>query len=143
MKARSTCLSPFCGQRILERSTVCPACGRQMFDREEIARRGRHILQLGLILAGVMGGVIWFWAPGIMRAIGGLPRTSFVGTAEQAWWVLSGLGAIGLTGFAFALSGGLMILGRDSRVVTIAAIGLFLAGLACFGAVLVSAYAPE
>lgn len=140
MTARSTCLSPFCAQRVPERTVRCPACGRPMFDDAEIARRGRHVGQLGLILAGVMGGVLWFWAPGMMRAMAGTPRTSFTGTAEQAWWMLAGLGAIGLTGVAFALSGGLMILGRASRVATMVAIGLFLTGLGCLAVVLVSAY---
>lgn len=141
MTAHSTCLSPFCGQRLPGRATLCPNCGRPMFDAAEIARRGRHVGQLGLILAGLMGGVLWFWAPGMMRAMAGAPRASFTGTADQAWWMLAGLGAIGLTGVAFALSGALMILDRASRAATVAAILLFAAGLACVGVVLVSAYA--
>jgi len=139
MTARSTCLSPFCGQRVPERTARCPRCGRQMFGDEEIARRGRHVLQLGLILAGLMGALLWLW-PGPLAAIVGTPQTSFRGTAGQAWTIVLGLGAIGLTGIAFVLSGGLMILGRVSRVATIAAIGLFAAGLACLAAGLVSAW---
>lgn len=118
----------------------CPACGRLMFDDGEIARRGRHVLQLGLILAGLMGGLLWFWAPGMIRTIAGASPTSFVGTADQAWWMFAGLSGIGVAGLGFAASGTLMILGHSSRTSTIAAIALFVAALACLGVVLVSAY---
>lgn len=111
-----------------------------MFDAAEIARRGRHVGLLGLILAGLMGALLWLW-PGPLAAIAGAPQTSFRGSVGQAWGIVLGLGAIGLTGVAFAIGGGLMIAGRASRAATVAAIALFVAGVGCLGVALVLAYA--
>lgn len=134
MVARSTCLSPFCGARVLERRQGCPRCGRRMFDDGDIGRRGWHVLQLGLILAAVAGAILWFWSPGMMRTIAGAPPTSFTGTAGQAWLMLLGLGTLGLTGLAFMLSAAMMISGRSSRATTLAAILLFLATIGLLAA---------
>ena len=61
---RSTCLSPFCGEQTLYRAPICPACGRPTFGDEELARRGRHVLELGVILASTMAAVVWMLACG-------------------------------------------------------------------------------
>jgi hypothetical protein len=111
-----------------------------MFSPAEVARRGRHVLQLGLILAGVIGAVLWFWTPGMLRTMSGSPATSFLGTPNQARAVLLGLSLIMLTGVAFCLSGVRMIVGRSSRAATVAALGLFLCGCTVLGFVLVDAY---
>lgn len=111
-----------------------------MFGVAEVARRGRHVLQLGLILAAVIGAVLWFWTPGMLRTISGASATSFLGTADQARAVLLGLSMIMLTGVAFCLSGVAMIRGHSSRAATLAAICLFVSGCMVLGFVLVAVY---
>ncbi len=61
---RSTCLNPFCGTGAPHQATQCPKCGRQAFDDDEIARRGRHVLLLGLLLTAIMSGVFWMLGHG-------------------------------------------------------------------------------
>lgn len=111
-----------------------------MFGAAEVARRGRHVLQLGLILAGVIGAVLWFWSPGMARVMAGASATSFVGSPDQARAMVLGLSLLMLTGMAFCLSGIRMIQGHSSRAATIVAISLFLAGCSVLGLVLIDAY---
>lgn len=111
-----------------------------MFGAAEVARRGRHVLQLGLILAGVIGAVLWFWTPGMLRTMSGASPTSFVGQPDQARAVLLALGLLLFTGVAFCLSGARMIFGHSSRIATIVAIALFVAGCTVLGWVLIDAY---
>ena len=77
---RSICLNPFCGTHVPQ----CPKCGRQAFDAGEIARRGRHVLLLGLLLAAIMGGVFWMLGRGIIAALGGNANGGLCGSAGQA-----------------------------------------------------------
>lgn len=111
-----------------------------MFGAEEVARRGRHVLQLGLVLAGVIGAVLWFWAPGMVRTMSGASATSFAGSPDQARAVLLGLALILLTGVAFCVTGLQMIRGRPSRAATIVATGLFMASCSVLGFVLITTY---
>ena len=67
------CLSPFCGARAPHALPRCPACGRPTFGRDQIAARGRHLVLLGLILAGVVGAVVWFWWSALYAAAAGQP----------------------------------------------------------------------
>ena len=140
MVARSTCLSPFCGARVLKRLQRCPKCGRQMFDDHEIGRRGWHVLQLGMILAGMMGAILWFWWPGLSKAIAGEPRTSFLGTSEDAYWMLLLLVGLMLSGVAFVGSALMMITGRSSRLATCAGVLLFALSLIVIAVILIDAY---
>ncbi|TAJ88363.1 hypothetical protein [Reyranella sp.] len=134
------CLSPFCGARTTQRVQRCPACGRRMFGRDEIAARGRHLVLLGLILAGVVGSVVWFWSSGLLPAVAGEPAPSFRGTAFEARALLFALIALILTGVCFTASGALMMAGRSSRTPTRAAIILFAAALVAILICLASAY---
>lgn len=131
MIARSTCLSPFCGTRILDRRVHCPNCGRRMFSDEEIGRRGWHILPLGFVLAGAM--IFATWALDVLPAIAQAPESGFRGTASMAWVLLLGFGSIGLMGVSVIAAAIQMILGRSSRIATIAMVLLFLLGLVFIG----------
>lgn len=121
----STCLNPLCAPRITHRVTQCPRCGRQAFSKEEIARRGSHVFGLGAILAAIMGGVIFFLAPGILAALAGNRDAGFRGSPGQAQLALVGFGALLAFGCAMMLSGLRMIKGRSSRLSTCTAIALF------------------
>lgn len=131
MTARSTCLSPRCGTRLLEQRAHCPDCGRRMFGDDEVGRRGWHILPLGFILAGTMG--FAGWALDLLPAIAGAPGSSFGGTAAMAWVLLIGFGSIGLMGVSTVVAAVQMILGRSSRAATIAMILLFALGAIFIG----------
>ncbi len=119
------CLSPFCGARTTQPQHRCPSCGRPTFGRDELAARGRHVLLLGLILAGVVGSVVWFWASGLLPAAAGETMSGFRGTRFDALALLFAFTALILTGICFTASGALMIAGRSSRIPTVAAITLF------------------
>ena len=136
----SVCLSPFCGARTAERVHRCPACGRRMFGRDELAARGRHVLLLGLILAGVVGGVVWFWSSGLFPAAAGQSVPGFRGTSFEARTLLFAFAALILTGVCFTVSGASMIAGRSSRTSTRAAILLFAAALVAILITLASAW---
>lgn len=132
------CLSPFCGARTAEPVPRCPACGRPVFGREELARRGRHVMLLGLILAGVVGGLVWSWSS-LLPSAAGTPTPGFRGTGFEARTLLFGFVALILTGVSFTASGALMIAGRSSRTTTRAALLLFAAAVAAIAICLISA----
>lgn len=73
--ARSPCLSPRCGSRILDQLVHCPNCGRQMSSDHEIGRRGWQILPLGFVLAGTMAFATW--ALNVLPAVAQAPDSSF------------------------------------------------------------------
>lgn len=132
------CLSPFCGARTTEPLPRCPACGRQTFGREEIARRGRHLILLGLILVGIIGGLVWSWSS-LLPSAAGTPTPGFRGTGFEARTLLFGFVALILTGVSFTASGALMIAGRSSRTTTRAALLLFTAAVVAIAICLISA----
>lgn len=139
---RSTCLSPFCGEQAPYRATVCPACGRPAFEDEELARRGRHVLQLGIILASTMAAVVWMLAANLAAALDGRPPGNPAASAENARLVIVVLGAMLLMGLALVVSGVQMVRGRSSLWSTRLAILLFAAALLAIGAFVVRAYLP-
>lgn len=100
-----------------------------MFGRDQIASRGRHVILLGLILVGIVGGVVWFWSPSLVSAAAGHPVPGFRGTAFQARTLLFAFTALILTGACFTASGSLMVAGRSSLMSTRSAIFLFAAAL--------------
>lgn len=122
------------------RTPQCPKCGRLAFGDDEIARRGRHVLLLGLILAAIMGGVFWMLRHGIVAALGGTATAGFRGSAAQATLALTGFGSLSAFGLTPAFSGAQMIAGRSSRVVTGTAILLFAGSPAAIGALLFTAH---
>lgn len=136
----STCLNPLCGTRVPHRVSQCPRCGRQAFGAEEIARRGSHVLGLGVILAAIMGAVIVFLAPGILAALAGNREAGFRGSPGQAQLALVGFGALLAFGCAMTLSGLQMIRGRSSRLSTCTGIMLFAISIAAIAMLLYSAY---
>lgn len=133
------CLSPFCGARTAEPVPRCPACGRPIFGLAEIARRGRHLILLGLILVGIVGGLVWSWSSSLLPAAAGTPTPGFRGTGFEARTLLFGFVALILTGASFAASGALMIAGRSSLATTRAALLLFAAAATAIAICLVSA----
>jgi ABC-type transport system involved in multi-copper enzyme maturation permease subunit len=137
---RSTCLNPFCGTRVPHRATQCPKCGRQAFNDDEIARRGRHVLLLGLLLAAIMSGVFWMLGHEIIAALGGNANAGFRGSPGQAKLAFIGFGSLLAVGTTMAVSGLLMIAGRSSRVTTCTGIALFAASLVAIAMLLISAY---
>lgn len=136
----STCLNPFCGKRVPHRAVRCPKCGRQAFDDDEIARRGRHVLLLGLLLVAIMGAVFWMLGHGMIAALAGQADAGFRGSPGQAKLALIGFGSLLAFGAAMAASGLLMIAGRSSRVSTCAAMILFAVSVAAIAILLVSTY---
>lgn len=134
------CLSPFCGARTTQPLSRCPACGRPMFGRAEIAARGRHLVLLGLILAGIIGAVVWSWSPSLFIAATGRPVSGFRGTGFEAGALLLGFTGLILTGLCFTASGASMLMGRSSRLPTRAALLLFAAALVAILLCLASAY---
>lgn len=100
-----------------------------MFGDADIARRGWHVLMLGLILSGLMGAVTWFTAPKLLGAIAGAPGSTFAGPPIQAFWMLLAFGTLAAAGVAFIITAARMINARSSRLTTIAAILLILAGV--------------
>ena len=140
MTDRSTCLNPLCGARVPYRTLRCPKCGRPAFGDDEIARRGRHVLSLGLILTAIMGGVFAMLASGLAAALGGNSGGGFRGSPEQAWLAILGFGSLLAFGIAMAVSGLQMITRGSSRFATIAGIALFTISTAAIGTLLWSAY---
>ena len=134
------CLSPFCGARAPHALPRCPACGRPTFGRDQIAARGRHLVLLGLILAGVVGAVVWFWWSALYAAAAGQPVQGFRGTGFEARTLLFAFTALILTGICFTASGAMMLAGRSSRTPTRAALILFAAALVAIVTCLASAY---
>ncbi len=132
------CLSPFCGARTAKPVLRCPACGRPVFGPDEIARRGRHVMLLGLILVGVIGGLVLSWSS-LLPSAAGTPTPGFRGTGFEARTLLFGFVALILTGVSFTASGALMIAGRSSRTTTRAGILSFAAAVAAIAIVLISA----
>lgn len=137
---QSTCLSPFCGTQTPYTVPACPACGRPAFDDEELARRGRHVLQLGAILASVMAAVIWMLAANLAAALDGRFSRHPAASAENARLVIVLLGAMLLMGLALIVSGIKMIRARSSLWSTRLAIILFVSALLAIGAFIVRAY---
>lgn len=137
---QSTCLSPFCGEQTLSRAQACPACGRPAFDDEEIARRGRHVLQLGIILAFAMAAVVWMLGANLAAALEGQLSRNHAASAANARLVIVVLGAMLLMGLALIVSGVQMIRGRSSFWSTRLAIFLFMSALLAIGAFIVRAY---
>lgn len=111
-----------------------------MFGRDAIAARGRHLVLLGLILAGVVGAVVWSWSPSLLAAAMGTPAPGFRGTGFEARTLLLGFTGLILTGLCFTASGASMLMGRSSLLPTRAALILFAAALAAILLCLASAY---
>jgi hypothetical protein len=122
------------------RASVCPACGRPAFGDEELARRGRHVLQLGAILAFTMAAVVWMLAANLAAALDGRPLGNPAASAENARLVIIVLGAMLLMGLALVVSGVQMIRRRSSLWSTRLAILLFAAALIAVCAFVIRAY---
>jgi hypothetical protein len=138
--SNSTCLNPLCGTRLSHHVARCPRCGRQAFDDAEIARRGRHVALLGLILIAAMSGVLWMLGKGIVAALGGDAGSGFRGSPGQAKLALAAFGSMLAFGAALVVSGILMIARRSSRVATGLAILIFAIAIVTTALLLASAY---
>lgn len=137
---QSTCLSPACGKQTPYRAPLCPACGRQAFDDAELARRGWHVLQLGVILVVAMAAAAWMLSTNLAAALGGQLLGNPAATAGNARLVVIIFGAMLLMGVAVVVSGVQMIRARSSLWSTRLAIALFLTALLALGAFVLLAY---
>lgn len=136
----SSCLSPFCGVQTRDAVSTCPACGRPAFGDAEVARRGRHVAQLGAILTLIMGAAIWMLAPNLAAALAGEPLPNPAASAGNARLAIVILAAMLLMGLALLVSGIRMTRARPSLWSTRAAILLFAVALVAVGAFIVRAY---
>lgn len=114
----STCNSPTCAVTVEGRLDHCPKCGGPMRAVRESRARGWILLFLGLFLILLMGGILWYLAPSMLRPGAEMADgPSFSGTPEQARTALALFGAVILFGLV-ATANGLFIIktGRQSWV---------------------------
>ena len=120
----STCF--ICGYATHKLASHCPQCGAPLQSRRWSRRFGAVLSVCGLFITAVMGTVLYYAAPLMLRPGVRIGSTRFTGTAAQGLLFLGIMGAVLIFGVTALLYGLWQIKsgGRDKRVI------FFIVGLA-------------
>ena len=121
----SKCMS--CGYETHKFLSSCPQCGKGMLSKRWSRRFGWVLFLCGLFLAGLMGTIIYFTAPTMLRPGIDINGTRFSGTAEQGKFFLGIFGVVAAFGVTSMLYGLYQIkTGRRDKRVIYLLVGIFL-----------------
>jgi len=108
-----------CGYETYKYRSHCPRCGTMMQSRRWSRRFGWGLFVCGLIITCLIGAVIYFTAPMMLRPGVSIGGTRFSGTAGQARFILGIFGIVATFGMTAMLYGLWQIRTgrRDKRVI--------------------------
>jgi hypothetical protein len=94
-----------CGYETYQYRSHCPRCGAGLQSRRWSRRFGWGMLACGLIITAIIGAVIFYTAPMLLRPGVSVGGARFSGTAAQASFVLGVFGIVAIFGVTAAAYG--------------------------------------